>query len=192
MSIPRVNVLIFSLLASIFCTTAESEIYKVVDKNTGKVTYTNTKPLEGSSSSFEKISEKPINSLGGSSSVTESSTSYRPTTSHESSSVEEAFDNHQSNVQVSGYGRVKKILPLDNNGSRHQKFILQLPSGKTLLVAHNIDLAPEITSLSVGDAVEFFGEYEWNEKGGVIHWTHHDPNGSHIAGWLRHSGRTYQ
>jgi hypothetical protein len=149
MSIPRVNVLIFSLLASIFCTTAESEIYKVVDKNTGKVTYTNTKPLEGSSSSFEKISEKPINSLGGSSSVTESSTSYRPTTSHESSSVEEAFDNHQSNVQVSGYGRVKKILPLDNNGSRHQKFILQLPSGKTLLVAHNIDLAPEITRRSL-------------------------------------------
>jgi len=83
-------------------------------------------------------------------------------------------------------------LPDDTSGSRHQRFILKLSSGQTLLVAHNIDLAPRISSLRVGDAVQFYGEYEWNQKGGVLHWTHRDSRGSHVAGWLRHQGKTYQ
>ena len=61
-----------------------------------------------------------------------------------------------------------------------------------MLVAHNIDLAPRIEGLRVGDAVRFNGEYEWNEEGGVIHWTHRDPQGRHVAGWVEHKGRTFQ
>lgn len=104
----------------------------------------------------------------------------------------EAFDQHQSDLQIQGNGEVIKILDDDTKGSRHQRFILRLNSGQTLLVAHNIDLAPRISSLETGDAVEFYGEYEWNSKGGVIHWTHHDPRARHEAGWLKHDGRTYQ
>lgn len=103
-----------------------------------------------------------------------------------------AIERRQSDVQVQGEGRVVRILPDDNDGSRHQRFILRLDSGETLLVAHNIDLAPRITSLRMGDSVEFFGEYEWNSKGGVIHWTHHDPRGAHIDGWLKHGGEIYE
>jgi Protein of unknown function (DUF3465) len=61
-----------------------------------------------------------------------------------------------------------------------------------VLVAHNIDLAPKINRLRTRDTVEFYGEYEWNSKGGVIHWTHHDPGGQHIDGWLKHDSKTYQ
>ncbi len=106
--------------------------------------------------------------------------------------IANAFSNHESNLQVSGQGVVTRLLPDDNNGSRHQKFIIKLPSGQTLLISHNIDLAPRINSLREGDAIEFYGEYEWNEKGGVVHWTHRDPNGSHEAGWLQHQGNRYQ
>lgn len=106
--------------------------------------------------------------------------------------IARAFSSHESNVQISGQGVVKKLLPDDNRGSRHQKFLLKLSSGHMLLVAHNIDLAPKINNLREGDAVQFYGEYEWNEKGGILHWTHRDPRGSHVDGWLQHQGQKYQ
>lgn len=103
-----------------------------------------------------------------------------------------AYENRQSNLQTGGSGTVIKILSDDLKGSRHQKFIVKLSSGQRLLIAHNIDLAARINTLKKGDLVEFYGEYEWNSKGGVIHWTHHDPNGRHEDGWLRHNGKTYK
>ncbi|MEJ1463910.1 MAG: DUF3465 domain-containing protein [Candidatus Sedimenticola sp. (ex Thyasira tokunagai)] len=108
------------------------------------------------------------------------------------STIQDAYKNRQSDLQVQGEGVVTRNLPDDLDGSRHQKFILRLGTGQTLLVAHNIDLAPRISGLTAGDTVEFYGEYEWNSKGGVIHWTHHDPNNYHIGGWLKHRGRTYE
>ena len=104
----------------------------------------------------------------------------------------DAYQNRQSDIQVRGSGTVTRVLSDDNQGSRHQRFILELASGQKVLVAHNIDLAPRIGKLSRGDLVEFYGEYEFNDKGGVIHWTHHDPGGRHVGGWLKHKGRTYQ
>jgi len=107
-------------------------------------------------------------------------------------SPETAFKNHFSRVQVTGRGSVDRILRDDNEGKRHQKFILRLPSGQTLLVAHNIDLAPRLNGIQVGDTIEFYGQYEWNPKGGVLHWTHNDPRGRHKAGWLKYNAETYQ
>ena len=106
--------------------------------------------------------------------------------------IQQAFENHLSDLQISGSGKVVRLLSDDIDGSRHQRFILKTATGQTLLVAHNIDLAPKITSLRKGDRVEFNGEYEWNSKGGVIHWTHNDPQRTHTPGWLKHNGRTYQ
>jgi hypothetical protein len=106
--------------------------------------------------------------------------------------IQKAYNNRQRDLQVQGAGVVTRVLPDDIEGSRHQKFILKLGTGQTLLVSHNIDLASRVSGLSAGDKVEFYGEYEWNTKGGVIHWTHHDPNNHHVGGWLKHGGRTYE
>ncbi|HSE24954.1 MAG TPA: DUF3465 domain-containing protein [Pyrinomonadaceae bacterium] len=103
-----------------------------------------------------------------------------------------AFNQHESALQIEGTGKVVRLLSDDNDGSRHQRFIVELKTGQTLLIAHNIDLAPRIVSLKAGDDIEFFGEYEWNEKGGTIHWTHRDPKGHHVAGWIKHEGSVYQ
>ncbi|HEY5753105.1 MAG TPA: DUF3465 domain-containing protein [Chthoniobacterales bacterium] len=104
----------------------------------------------------------------------------------------EAIERQKSDVLVRGQGVVARILPDDNNGSRHQRFILRLPTGQTVLIAHNIDIAPKIPSLRSGDTVSFQGEYEWNPKGGVVHWTHHDPDGRHPDGWLKHGGQVFR
>lgn len=116
----------------------------------------------------------------------------KQTTLTQQSRIEKAFQNRSSDIQVQNTGTVIKILKDDLKGSRHQKFILRLSSGHTLLVSHNIDLAPRINGIKMGDKIEFNGEYEWNAKGGIIHWTHHDPRGRHETGWLKHNGRTYQ
>jgi hypothetical protein len=110
----------------------------------------------------------------------------------ENSTITSAYENRKSNVQISGSGVVLRKLSDDTTGSRHQKFILKLPTGQTLLIAHNIDLAPRIDTLRKGDTVNFYGEYEWDAKGGVVHWTHRDPGGRHLNGWLKHDGVTYQ
>ncbi|MFT7404020.1 DUF3465 domain-containing protein [Zhongshania sp.] len=110
----------------------------------------------------------------------------------DSSRIAAAYSHQLSDIQVGGSGRVIKILADDTKGSRHQKFILKLASGQTLLVAHNIDLAPRLADLQMGENVAFYGEYDWNKLGGVLHWTHHDPAGRHIGGWLEYRGRRYQ
>jgi hypothetical protein len=115
------------------------------------------------------------------------------TTSQDSEQLlAEAYKTQRSNFQVQGTGTVVKLLPDDNNGSRHQRFLVRLNSGQTLLIAHNTSLAARIDDLKEGDSVEFYGEYEWNNKGGVIHWTHRDPKGRHVSGWIKHADRTYQ
>ncbi len=104
----------------------------------------------------------------------------------------EARKDRLEDVQAQGSGIVVSLLPDDTKGSRHQRILVKESDGETLLVVHNIDLAPRINDIQVGDQLDYFGEYIWNDKGGLIHWTHHDPNGRHIGGWIKHNGKTYE
>jgi len=110
-----------------------------------------------------------------------------------------AVAERRSDVQLTARGTVVKVLPDDNHGSRHQRLLVRVgppgadgDRGLVVLIAHNIDLAPRVDGIRAGDTLAFHGEFEWNEKGGVVHWTHHDPGGRHADGWLRFNGRTYQ
>ena len=99
---------------------------------------------------------------------------------------------HARDVEVEGHGIVLRLLPDDRDGSPHQRFLLRLADGGTVLVAHNLDLAPRLNGLATGETVAFRGEYVWNPKGGTLHWTHDDPRGTHPDGWLRWRGRVYR
>ena len=46
--------------------------------------------------------------------------------------------------------------------------------------------------IGVTGARQHRGEYEWNARGGVVHWTDRDPSGRGPGGWLEHQGRRYQ
>ena len=113
-------------------------------------------------------------------------------TSASDAQLYDAFVNHSRDVSVEGSGAVEKILTDDLDGSRHQRFILRLSTGQTILIAHNIDIAPRVAQLRVGDNVIFSGRYEWNPQGGVVHWTHKDPQNKHTDGWLKYQGKVYQ
>jgi len=104
--------------------------------------------------------------------------------------VLEAFKARRSGVEVEATGVVARRLADDRKGLPHERFILRV-GDLTVLIAHNTQLAPPVP-VSVGDTVEVRGEYEWNQLGGVIHWTHRDPDGRHAPGWIRLRGRLYQ
>lgn len=103
-----------------------------------------------------------------------------------------AFEARASNRMLHVDGEVERVLPDDREGSPHQRFIVRTADGLTLLLAHNLDLAPRLEGLQRGDRVRVYGEYEWNPQGGVIHWTHDDPRGVHPAGYIDWQGRRYQ
>ena len=117
------------------------------------------------------------------------------TASLDNAQIERAFANKQSDIQVQGTGVVVKLLPDDTKGAQHQKFLVKIPvktmAQQTLLFAHNIDLAPRVP-LQVNDTISFNGEYVYNPKGGVMHWSHHDPDGRHENGWIKLHNETYQ
>jgi hypothetical protein len=115
-----------------------------------------------------------------------------PPVAPDSSSVDRAFESRRSDVPVEGRGRVVRILADDDAGSRHQRFIVRLDSGTTVLIAHAFDVAGRVSPLGVGDDVSFRGEYVWNRQGGIIHWTHRDPEGRHPAGWIRRGDRVFE
>lgn len=109
----------------------------------------------------------------------------------------ESFNNdisHLIKARASGKiitikAKVINILPDDNKGDRHQKMIVKVGEN-TLLLAHNIDIAKRVP-VSINQWIEIKGEYEWNNKGGVIHWTHRDLRNRHENGWIKHNNKKY-
>ncbi len=109
----------------------------------------------------------------------------------ESPDIRTLFEEQRSGVMVAAEGNVTRILSDDNEGSRHQRFIISVPNELSLLITHNIDLAPRVP-IQVNDQISIYGQYEWNNKGGLIHWTHHDPKNLRPGGWIKHKNKKYE
>ncbi|MBY0550681.1 MAG: DUF3465 domain-containing protein [Candidatus Obscuribacterales bacterium] len=103
----------------------------------------------------------------------------------------QAQANNANKVEVLFSAPVYKLLPDDRQGIPHQRFLLQLSNGSTVLVAHNTKMAPPVP-IRAGDVVTIKGEYIWNEKGGVVHWTHHTDTPRHMGGFIDFNGQRYQ
>jgi hypothetical protein len=106
--------------------------------------------------------------------------------------IAELFRKQQSDTWVETSGVVKKVLPDDTTGDKHQRFIVRVATGIEILIAHNIDVASRVPA-EQGDTITFRGEYEWTEKGGTVHFTHapkfkrRDP-----GGWIDFDGKRYE
>lgn len=102
--------------------------------------------------------------------------------------VEEAFEKNISDVPITIEGEVTKILEDDMGDTPHQRFVVTIHSGHTVLVAHNLARAYR-TPAKVGDRVEIHGTYVWNKYGGILHNTHHSDQGEHEDGWINFVGK---
>lgn len=102
-----------------------------------------------------------------------------------------AAQNSRSRQYVTATATVKRLLKDDTRGIPHQRFLIELSNGTTVLVAHNTDRAPKVP-VHEGDTVTLHGEYIWTEKGGTLHWTHHSDSPMHESGWIEFNGERYQ
>ncbi|WP_286233011.1 DUF3465 domain-containing protein [Thalassotalea sediminis] len=93
--------------------------------------------------------------------------------------------------RLHGIGIISKVFSDDVKGTKHQRFTVKMKNGKTVLVVHNIDIAPRILGLKVGEPIEIQGQYQWNSQGGMVHWTHHDPHAEFPTGYIKYHGKFY-
>ena len=100
------------------------------------------------------------------------------------------YDKSDDDCWIEDAGIVVRLLGDEHDQAPHQRFVLELRGGQTLLIAHNLDLSERIPA-GIGDRLGFRGVYEWNDCGGLVHWTHRDPMGQTAGGWIRHNRRTY-
>lgn len=100
------------------------------------------------------------------------------------------YARNDSGDWIEAAGLVRKLLSDGADGSRHQRFILDTRNNQTLLVAHNLDLATRVP-VGMGDRVRIRGMYEWNEQGGLVHWTHADPQGVEEGGYIKYRTKLY-
>ena len=106
--------------------------------------------------------------------------------------IAQDYRQHRSQVEVTADGTVVGVLA-DRSGPSgpHQRFIIRLGAfDLTLLIDHNLSIARR-APVRVGDRVIVHGEYVWNAQGGLIHFTHHDPQGTHEGGFIQDDGQTY-
>jgi len=100
------------------------------------------------------------------------------------------YDKSSWDEWIEDTGIVIRLLNDADDEGPHQRFVVRLASGQTLLVAHNLEIAERVP-LGIGDRVGFRGLFEWNPEGGILHWTHRDPQGRGEDGFLRFRGQTY-
>jgi len=102
-----------------------------------------------------------------------------------------AWHSKTSNIMVEVEGRVMVELPDQEDYGHVQQFILELETGHRLMVSHDLEISQRVP-LTRYSSVRVKGEYDWNETGGLIHWTHRDLDNARDGGWIDYNGVRYR
>ena len=95
-----------------------------------------------------------------------------------------SFEPTDSGTWIEVSGLVVGLLHDDRVGAQHQRILLGISRKRTLLIAHNVELAGRVP-VGMGEGIPVRGMYEWNDLGGLVHWTHHDPHSTEEGGYIR-------
>jgi hypothetical protein len=110
----------------------------------------------------------------------------------DNTAAQRAFERHADGMELTITGTVDRVLS-DQNGPSgpHERFIVRLADvSMTVLIEHNLSIAPRVP-VAAAEAVVVHGEYVWNDQGGLVHFTHHDPDRSHEGGYIVYGGKRY-
>jgi hypothetical protein len=111
----------------------------------------------------------------------------------DNSLVCQTYAGQGSNQEVITQGTVVNVLG-ERGGpyGEHEGFLLKLDGDCDLMlrVETNVSITGFVP-IRRGEKVIVKGEYEYDPMGGVLHWTHHDPAGRHVAGYVVSAGKTY-
>lgn len=92
---------------------------------------------------------------------------------------------------VEGSGMVvTQLLPDDNSGLRHQKWMVKLSNGQSMQAVYNSDMCPRVP-LKVGDVVAMGGQFIYTNEGPMLHWLHFDPKSNRPDGYVEVNGQAY-
>lgn len=102
-----------------------------------------------------------------------------------------AFCSSRSNGHVEVYipqARVVRVLgEREGRSGMHEGFVIRA-GGQTFRVEDNVSIARTIP-LRTGETISLLGQLECDDD--VIHWTHHDPSGRHVSGYIKAGGTLY-
>ncbi|NUN05797.1 MAG: DUF3465 domain-containing protein [Bdellovibrio sp.] len=99
-------------------------------------------------------------------------------------------DRRRVNYVEGGSLTVTKVLPNDEDGRKHQKWMVRLSNGNTMQAVYNSDMCPEVP-VKVGDVIAMGGMFLWTNSGPMLHWLHHDPRGNRPDGYVYVNGKYY-
>ncbi len=85
---------------------------------------------------------------------------------------------------------VIELLADDTQGLPHEKFIVRLSNGATVLCVFNLDMGQRIP-LKVGDIVDLGGQFKWTNVGALMHWLHADTQNRRPDGYVDLNGKRY-
>lgn len=116
--------------------------------------------------------------------------------SADNAAIYDAWRSNRSHLEVTAEGSVARRLGTRvGRSGTHEGFLLHLTGaagrGLTVRVEDNVDITGPIP-LTEGAEVEVRGEYIFDRRGGIIHYTHRDPRGRHSAGYVRVNDKFYQ
>lgn len=99
-------------------------------------------------------------------------------------------DRRRVNYVEGGSMTVTKVLPDDDYGRKHQKWMVRLTNGEVMQAVYNSDMCPEVP-VRVGDVIAMGGMFLWTSSGPMLHWLHHDPRGTRPDGYVYVNGKYY-
>lgn len=86
---------------------------------------------------------------------------------------------------------VTKLMPDDNDGSRHQRFYAKLSDNSEVYIVYSLEYGRVRVPVNVGSIIGVGGEYRWTKFGGLLHWVHEDHRDQRPDGYVEVRGVRY-